>query len=276
MESTEYTTIADGELEIVINTIASKYGYDFGQYAQASFKRRIIRILSRDRLSVSEFVNRLNIDPSYFADVLDEISVTVTEMLRDPSFYRVLKKEVLPVLATYPLIRIWHAGCATGEEMYSMAILLYEAGILHKSLLYGTDINQVALHKARKGVFPLSQMQQYSRNYIAAGGIKDFSSYYTANYDAAQFSDFLSSRMVFSTHNLASDFSFNSFQLILCRNVMIYFNKHLQNKVLQLFDASLEPFGFLALGTKETIRFSPIASNYKQVVPNEKLWRRLT
>jgi chemotaxis protein methyltransferase CheR len=208
--------------------------------------------------------------------VLDEISVTVTEMLRDPGFYRVIKKEVLPVLSTYPLIRIWHAGCATGEEMYSMAILLYEAGVLHKSLLYGTDINQHALHKARKGMFPLSQMQLYSRNYIATGGTKDFSSYYTANYEAAQFNDFLSSRMVFSTHNLASDYSFNSFHLILCRNVMIYFNKQLQNKVLQLFDASLEPFGFLALGTKETIRFSPVASNYKQVVANEKLWRRLT
>lgn len=269
-------TISDSNLDRVTNTIAARYGYDFSQYAQASFRRRILRILSRDRISIEDFIDRLDNDPGYFRLVLDEISVTVTEMLRDPTFYRVLKKEVLPVLATYPLIRIWHAGCATGEEMYSMAILLYEAGILHKSLLYGTDINQDALHKARKGIFPLHQMQQYSRNYIAAGGVKDFSSYYTANYEAAQFSDFLSSRMVFSTHNLASDYSFNSFQLILCRNVMIYFNKELQNKVLQLFDASLEPYGFLALGSKETIRFSPIAQKFKQVVPNEKLWRRLT
>jgi chemotaxis protein methyltransferase CheR len=182
---------------------------------------------------------------------------------------------VIPVLATYPHIRIWHAGCATGEEVFSLAILLKEAGVLHKSLLYGTDINQRAVEKARKGIFSIVNMQQYSKNYLDSGGMYDFSSYYTANYGMAKFSEQLSDKMIFSTHNLVSDFSFNSFQLVLCRNVLIYFEKTLQSKVLQLLDNSLELLGFLALGTKESLRFSSIESNYASVHGREKIWRKV-
>ena len=214
-------------------------------------------------------------DPSFFEFAVTEISVNVTEMFRDPGFYRTLKEKVIPVLATYPLIRIWHAGCATGEEVYSMAILLNEAGLLHKSLLYATDINPYVVDKARKGIFPDTNMQLYSRNYHASGGEKDFSSYYTANYNFVKFDEELSRRMIFSTHNLVSDYSFNSFQLILCRNVLIYFEKDLQSRVLNLFDKSLEPLGFLALGSKESLRFSSIAPAYAQLEGREKIWRKI-
>ena len=214
-------------------------------------------------------------DKAYFTHAVEEISVTVTEMLRDPGFYQIIRTKVIPILATYPYIKIWHAGCATGEEVFSMAILLQEAGILHKSLLYATDINPTSLAKARRGIFPVSQMKQYSKNYMAAGGAKDFSTYYSAGEHFAQFDQRLSEKMIFAAHNLVTDNSFNSFQLIFCRNVLIYFNKDLQNRVLQLFDESLDLNGFLALGTKESIRFSNVVTNYKSVSGREKLWRKI-
>lgn len=261
-------------MELLLDDMLQLYGYDFTGYSRASLRRRIHRIMINDKLpSFAEFRYRIRNDKQYFSHTVEEISVNVTEMLRDPSFYKALIEKVLPVLSTYPFIRVWHAGCATGEEVYSMAILLKEANLLHKTLLYGTDINPAALEKARQGIFAISHLQQYSRNYIAAGGRNDFSAYYTAKYHLAKFDEELSRRMVFSTHNLVTDSSFNSFQLILCRNVMIYFDKALQDRVLQLFDSSLEHFGFLALGTKESIRFSPIASGYKQL-GKEKIWRK--
>jgi chemotaxis protein methyltransferase CheR len=196
-------------------------------------------------------------------------------MFRDAAFYRTIREKVIPVLATYPHIRVWHAGCATGEEVYSLAIMLHEGGILHKSLLYGTDINPIAIEKARMGIFSVGPMQQYSKNYHDSGGMQDFSSYYTANYGIVKFNTDLSQKIIFSTHNLVSDFSFNSFQLIFCRNVLIYFEKNLQAKVLRLFDSSLEPLGFLALGSKESIRFSPLESSYQAILEREKIWRKL-
>jgi chemotaxis protein methyltransferase CheR len=268
--------IKEDELELLLDDILRVHGYDFTEYSRASLRRRIQRLLINDKVaSFAEFRYRVNNDDLYFGHVVEEISVNVTEMLRDPSFYKAIIEHVIPVLATYPFIRIWHAGCATGEEVYSMAILLKEANLLHKSLIYGTDINPAALDKARQGIFTVSQVQQYSRNYIAAGGRNDFSAYYTSNYQLAKFDEDLGKKMVFSTHNLVTDFSFNSFQLIFCRNVMIYFDKKLQDRVLQLFDSSLEHFGFLALGNKESIRFSPIASGYKQI-GKEKIWRKIT
>ncbi len=200
--------------------------------------------------SATELKARVLDDPDYFRHLVEEMTVNVTEMLRDPLFYKALREEVVPVLATYPYIRIWHAGCSTGEEVYSMAILLKEAGILHKSRLYATDINPGVIEKARSGIFPAGQMRKYSENYIQSGGKNDFSSYYTANYNLAKFDEKLSEKMTFATHNLVSDSSFNEFQLILCRNTLIYFNKNLQSRVLELFDQSLELLGFLALGSK--------------------------
>jgi len=189
-------------------------------------------------------------------------------------FYKALREQVLPTLGTYPFIRIWHAGCSTGEEVYSMAILLKEANLFHKSLLYATDLNPQVLEKARKGIFPLSQMKQYSENYIQSGGTNEFSKYYTANYDKVKFDDSLREKMIFSTHNLVSDHSFNEFQLILCRNVLIYFDKDLQAKVFDLFEQSLDNLGYLALGSKETLRFSSIISRFKKI-DKEKIWRKI-
>jgi chemotaxis protein methyltransferase CheR len=266
--------IREEEVEILLTDLLETYGYDFNDYSKASLKRRINRLFSLDRFpSFAEFRYRIRNDESYLKRFVEEITVNVTEMFRDPSFYKALRTEVLPVLATYPLIRIWHAGCSTGEEVYSMAILLHEANLLHKSLLYATDINPEVLERAKEKIFPLSQMKQYSENYIEAGGKNDFSSYYTSRYDRVKFDKKLTDKMIFATHNLVSDRSFNEFQLIMCRNVMIYFDKDLQERVLQLFDQSLEPLGFLALGAKETIRFSPIASRYKQT-GKEKIWRK--
>lgn len=276
MNKTGTIQITDEDLSLLINDIHAAYGYDFSDYSKASFRRRIERLITIDHLSgIAELRYRLLNDASYFAHAIEEISVTVTEMLRDPDFYRTIRSTIIPVLATYPFIKIWHAGCATGEEVYSMAILLKEAGLLHKSLLYATDINPAALAKARKGIFPLSQMQQYSRNYLLSGGTQDFSSYYSANYHFASFDSRLNEKMIFAQHNLVTDFSFNSFQLIFCRNVLIYFNKDLQDRVLKLFDDSLELNGFLALGTKENIRFSHIAPNYKPATGREKIWRKI-
>lgn len=262
-------------IELLLHKVASRYGYDFGDYARASLHRRIDLFYTKTKQpSFALMQERLMQDPVFFMNFVEQITVNVTEMFRDPGFYKMLREQVVPVLATYPFIRIWHAGCSTGEEVFSMAILLKEANLLHKSILYATDINQAVLARAKTGIFPISMMQLNSENYIRSGGKEDFSVYYQANHNSAKFDSGLSEKMIFSTHNLVADASFNEFQLILCRNVLIYFNRDLQAKVLQLFDRSLESLGFLALGSKESIKFSPIAGYYKQVLFNEKVWRK--
>ena len=267
--------INDQEVDILLNDLLETYGYDFTDYARASLKRRINRLFTLDKFpSFAEFRYHLRTQTDYLKRFVEEITVNVTEMFRDPLFYNALRTEVLPSLGTYPFIRIWIAGCSTGEEVYSVAILLEEAGLLHKTLLYATDLNPDVLQKASKGFFPLSQMKQYSENYILSGGKKEFSSYYSANYSLAKFNQRLTSQMIFSMHNLVSDGSFNEFQLILCRNVLIYFDKDLQNRVFNLFAESLQPLGFLALGSKETIRFSSIMTKFRQVAPH-KIWRKI-
>lgn len=266
--------IDDRELEVLINDVFEYYGFDFSGYSRASFKRRIERLYAMDGFqNFSEFLSKVRSDSDYLKRMVEEITVNVTEMFRDPSFYKVLREEILPVLATKPFIRIWHAGCSTGEEVFSMAILLQEANLLKKSLIYATDINGEVLQTAKSGVFPLRLMKQYSENYMASGGKKDFSHYYTANYGLAKFGDSLSEKMVYSQHNLVSDRSFNEFDLILCRNVLIYFDKDLQEVALGLFDDSLAKLGFLALGTKETIKYSLIQHKFIQL-RKEKIWRK--
>ena len=270
----EPSLIKDDEVDILLNDILELYGYDFTQYSKASIKRRINRICLLDKFaSFAELRYQLKNQPSYLQRFVEEITVNVTEMFRDPQFYKVLREEILPQLGTYPFIRIWLAGCSTGEEVYSMAILLKETNLFHRSILYATDINPEVLEKARDGIFPISHMKAYSENYILSGGKKDFSSYYTANYNYVRFNDDLKDKMIYATHNLASDRSFNEFQLIICRNVLIYFDKELQAKVFKLFDDSLESLGFLALGSKETIRFSLLEKNYKQY-KTEKIYRK--
>jgi chemotaxis protein methyltransferase CheR len=267
--------IDDREIDVLINEVYEYYGFDFGGYSKASFKRRVERLYRLDGFAnFAEFLSAVRSRPDYFKRMVEEITVNVTEMFRDPHFYKVLRTEVIPQLATKPFIRVWHAGCATGEEVYSMAIMLQEHNLLHKSLLYATDINSEVLDTAKKGVFPLRMMKQYSENYMASGGKNDFSEYYIANYNLAKFSDSLSEKMVFSLHNLVSDSSFNEFDLILCRNVMIYFDKDLQERALSLFDASMGKLGYLALGSKETIKFSNLKQRFLQV-EKEKIWRKI-
>lgn len=266
--------IDDRELEVLINEVYEYHGFDFGGYSRASLKRRVDRLYHLDGFrNFSEMLSKVRSEPDYFKRMVEEITVNVTEMFRDPLFYKVLREEVLPILGTKPFIRFWHAGCSSGEEVYSMAILLTEANLLHKSLLYATDINPIVLDTAKKGIFSLQMMKQYSENYMASGGKKDFSHYYTANYGFAKFGEDLSEKMVFSEHNLVSDGSFNEFDLILCRNVLIYFDKDLQERALSLFDESLAKLGYLALGTKETIKFSPIQNKFRQL-NKEKIWRK--
>jgi chemotaxis protein methyltransferase CheR len=267
--------IHDNEVEQLLTELSRTYGYDFTSYAQASLKRRISRLLVIDRIpSFAELLYKVKHDPNYLSHLVEELTVNVTEMFRDPHMWKVLKEAVFPKLDSYPFVRIWHAGCSTGEEVYSMAIFLEEAGLLQKSLIYATDLNPSVLNNIRKGIFPIAQMKQYSENYLMAGGTKDFSSYYTAQYQWAIFDERLKKKMIVATHNLVSDRSFNEFQLILCRNVLIYFDKPLQDHVLSLFDESLESLGYLILGSKENIRFSPIVSRYKQIVSKEKIWRK--
>lgn len=268
--------LSEHEMEIVLGDVVDKYGYDFSEYSKASMLRRINYLFITDKfVSFAEMRYRIKNDDDYLPRFIECITVSVTEMFRDPHFYKTLASEVLPTLATYPFIRIWHAGCSTGEEVYSMAIMLKEANLLHKSLLYATDLSPVALDRANNGIYSLSQMKLYSENYINAGGKHSLSDYYHAQYQSAKFDASLRARMVFSTHNLAMDSSFNEFQLILCRNVLIYFDHNLQNKVFKLFDNSLEKLGFLALGTKESLRFSSIAQRYKQGNVKEKIWRKM-
>lgn len=268
--------ITDHELEILINDVFEYHGFDFSGYSMASFKRRVDRLYQMDNFpDFKEFKSRVLSDADYFKRMVEEITVNVTEMFRDPLFYKVLRNDILPVLATKPFIRFWHAGCATGEEVYSMAIMLQEANLLHKSLIYATDINGAVLQTAKNGVFPLRMMKQYSENYRLSGGNKDFSEYYIANYGLAKFDENLSSKMVFSQHNLVSDSSFNEFDLILCRNVLIYFDKDLQERALILFDNSLAKLGYLATGTKESLKYSVVAPKYKQH-NKDKIWQKMT
>ena len=271
----EVTMVGDNELGLLLQELFQRYGYNFTNYARASLKRRINRIIVIERFSsFAELFYRVKNDPDFLTTLVEELTVNVTEMFRDPLLFKAVKEQVLPVLATHPFIRIWHAGCATGEEVYSMAIMLEEANLLQKSLLYATDINPSVIENIKRGLFPISQMKQYSENYILSGGKRDFSSYYKANHGVAKFNQALKNKMVVATHNLVSDRSFNEFQLIFCRNVMIYFDKDLQNKVLTLFDDSLEKLGFLILGSKENIRFSSIVNKYVQADNKEKIWRK--
>lgn len=267
---------ADEHLEMLLSDVLEIYGYDFTGYSRASLKRRIVRLFELDRfVSFAEYRYKIRTDPAYFKRFLEQVTINVTEMFRDPAFYRTLRTEILPRLGTYPFIRIWIAGCSTGEEAYSVAIFLKELNLLNKSLIYATDINNTVLENASQAMIPMSKLQLYTENYIAAGGSENFSDYYSANYSLGKLNEELRSKIIFSSHNLVTDNSFNEFQLILCRNVIIYFDRPLQNKVFRLFDNSLEKFGYLALGTKESLDFSPTAKNFERL-KGEKIWRKIS
>jgi chemotaxis protein methyltransferase CheR len=264
------------EIELLLEGVFRHYGFDFRNYAFSSLRRRLWKQIQEEGLStVSALQTRVLHDPAAMERLLMNLSVNVTSMFRDPSFYKVFRQEVVPMLRTYPFIRIWHAGCSTGEEVYSMAILLTEEGLYGRTRFYATDINQSVLGVARAGIFALDKMQEYTQNYLRAGGTRSFSEYYTAAYDGALFSPALRERVVFAQHNLVSDRSFAEFNVIICRNVMIYFDRPLQDRVHTLFYESLPMYGLLVLGSKESLRMSPHEDRYEVIDPREKIYRKI-
>jgi chemotaxis protein methyltransferase CheR len=264
------------ELDCLLEAVYQRYGFDFREYAPASLRRRVNRRVKLEELpSISALQDQLLRDSEVMQRLLLDLSINVTAMFRDPTFHLALREHVVPLLRTYPFTRIWVAGCSTGEEVYSLAILLEEEALYDRARIYATDLNDAVLERARLGVFPLAKMQDYTRNYIGAGGKRAFSDYYTSGYDGAAFDRSLMRNVVFAQHNLAMDRSFNEFQLILCRNVMIYFERSLQKRVFELFDGSLARFGILALGHKESLRTSAHADRYEELDAIERLYRKV-
>ena len=263
------------ELDLLLEAVYRRYGYDFRGYARASLRRRLWRRADLEGLrSMSGLQERILHDPGCMERLLADLSINVTAMFRDPGFHRALRNEVLPELRTHPFVRVWVAGCATGEEVVSVAIALREEGMLERTRIYATDMDADVLARARRGAFALDKVRDYTRNYLAAGGTEAFSAYYSVSGDRATFDPALLEPVVFAQHNLATDHSFNEFNVVICRNVLIYFGRDLQDRVLRLFDESLPRRGVLALGRKETLRGTAIEDRYEPVVEAERIYRR--
>jgi chemotaxis protein methyltransferase CheR len=263
-------------IDLLLEGIHRHYGYDFRAYARGSLTRRIRHRAQEEGVATATGLLDLVLhNPSAMQRLLYDLSINVTAMFRDPAFYLAFRERVVPMLKTYPFVRIWNAGCSTGEETYSLAILLAEVGLLEKTRIYATDMNDAVLERAASGVFPLEKMRDYTGNYIQAGGARAFSEYYSAGSGGARFNRDLSDNIVFAQHNLVSDRSFNEFHAIVCRNVLIYFDTTLQADVHELFHTSLVPFGVLGLGTKETIRSSKHADDYEELDAAARLYRRI-
>ncbi|THU39254.1 protein-glutamate O-methyltransferase CheR [Niastella caeni] len=267
--------IDNEEYRQFLESVRFVYGYDFTDYAEASVIRRIRAFMESKRVGSLKDLGRMVLkDEAAFEHFIQDITVNVTEMFRDPFFYKSLRKNVINRLATYPFIKVWIAGCSTGEEVYSMAILFREEGLLERTVIYATDINQDALQKAREGISSINNMKSYTENYLKAGGQHSFSDYYKAKYNSVLWDKSLRQNIVFSVHNLAMDKSFNEFQLILCRNVLIYFNQALQSKVIGLFYESLCSFGFLCLGNKESLLFADKRTCFEEIDKKEKIFMK--
>ncbi len=272
----EVSELEDIEIDLLLDGLYRVYGFDFRDYSRASIKRRILELMRAEHFeTVSAFQDRVLHDTSCLDRFLLGLSVHATSMFRDPTFYLTFRRRAVPLLRTYPTVQIWVAGCSTGEEVYSLAILLQEEQLYAKCRIYATDISQAVLRRARDGIFPLAAMREYTSNYHQAGGTHEFSDYYTARYDSVIFSSALKNNVVFSEHNLATDGSFNEFQVILCRNVMIYFNKDLQARVHNLLYDSLSMFGVFGLGNKESLKFTPRAAFYEHLNERDKLYRKV-
>jgi chemotaxis protein methyltransferase CheR len=264
------------DLRLLLDTVHERVGLDFRDYAYSSLRRRIDRAVKETGSgSVSGLHLRLKSDDHLLTKLVRMLTVHTTAMFRDPAFFCALREQVIPVLRTYPFLRIWVAGCSTGEEVYSLSILLREEGLAERCRIYATDLSEAVLERARAGVFPLAAMQEYSRNYQLAGGKHPFSDYFTADSEWVVFGRQLRDNVVFGTHNLVSDASFNEFHLILCRNVMIYFRRELQERVHALFYESLGMFGYLGLGRSEAIRFTQYHNSYDVVNGRERLFRKI-
>lgn len=263
------------EIELLLEGIRRRYGYDFSNYSHASLMRRLEYM--RDQANVArytELLDRVFHDEAFFDKLLKHMSITVTEMFRDPLFYQAVREQVVPLLKTFPFVKIWHAGCATGEEIYSMAILLHEENFLDRVRIYATDFNKHALDAAQNGVYALSAMKQNAANYKAAGGKGDLGDYFSAAYDLAKMNDFLKEKITFSYHNLVTDGVFGEMNMVCCRNVLIYFDKTLQDRALGLFADSLRHGGFLCLGSKESLSFSSVAKSFETIDAKQRIFKK--
>lgn len=268
-------SVADIELRLLMEAIYLKYSYDFRDYSGSSQRRRVLHAMSRMGCqTISALQEKVLHDAGAFSRLLQFLTIPVTKMFRDPGYFLALREQVMPVLKTYPSLKVWIAGCSTGEEVYSMAILLHEEGLLERSIVYATDINGQSLEHARKGVFPLENMREYTLNYRKAGGRRAFSDYYTAAYDAAVFDRSLCESITFADHSLATDNVFSETHLVSCRNVLIYFNRTLQNRAIGLFHESLCHRGFLGLGSKESLDFSAYVDRFEPVAKQDRLFRK--
>jgi chemotaxis protein methyltransferase CheR len=265
----------DLEIKLLLQAVQQAYGHDFSEYSEASLKRRLRHWLANsgfDSFSNAQSVVLRN--AQVFRSLLEGLTVNVTEMFRDPAFFLALREQVAPFLKTYPYIKIWHAGCASGEEAYSMAILLQEAGLRGRYRLYATDINESVLDKARDGIFPIKAMQASTRNYQKSGGTASFADYYTAHYDHAMLMSALKENLTFAQHNLVTDGRFGDMHLVICRNVMIYFKPALKERCLRLFDSCLLPGGFLCLGMKERLDFRELSRQYEEIASRTSIYRK--
>ncbi|WP_345537150.1 protein-glutamate O-methyltransferase CheR [Variovorax defluvii] len=268
---------SDIELRLLMEAIYLKYSYDFRDYTGSSQKRRVLHALNQLGLpTISALQERVLREPQLFSQLLQFLTIPVSEMFRDPAYFLALRRQVVPLLHTYPTIKVWIAGCSTGEEVFSLAILLREEGLLSRTQIYATDINPVSLEKARQGIYPLEAVRRYTANYQRAGGTGAFSDYYTAAYDAARFDLSLCADVIFADHSLATDSVFAETQLVSCRNVLIYFNRQLQDRALGLFHESLCHRGFLGLGNKESIDFSAYADRFEALSRAERIFRKAT
>lgn len=269
-------SVHDIEIRLLVEAVYLRYGHDFRDYAQASLKRRVLQAQQRMGAgSITALQERVLHEPEAFSELLQYLTVPVSEMFRDPGYFLALRRHVVPVLRTYPSLKVWVAGCSTGEEPYSLAILLQEEGLLERTILYATDINHASLEKARRGIFALDAMQNFTRNYQRAGGLRSFSDYYTAGYGGALFDKALRDSITFADHSLATDAVFSETHLVSCRNVLIYFNRTLQDRALGLFHESLSHRGFLGLGSKETLEFSAHAGRFEVVSRPDRIYRKL-
>ncbi len=268
-------TIENIEVRLLLEAVFLRYGYDFRSYAQASVKRRIMSFLKHHELgNISEVQHQILYDEEVFQKLLSELSINVSEMFRDPPFYKSVKEKVLPELADRDHLKVWHAGCSGGEEIYSLAILILEAGLYDRTQFYATDFNELILKKAREGIYPAQKIKLFTQNYHLAGCEGSFSDYYTAKFGSAVMDQSLKKNIVFADHNLATDGVFGEMNLIFCRNVLIYFDKNLQNRVFQLFYDSLADDGLLCLGSRESVKYSALASHFEDFDPNQKIYRK--
>ena len=264
------------EVDLLLAGIARRYGYDFGNYARSSLTRRLRRAVREGGLSsISALQEQVLHDPVSMGRLIESLAVHTTAMFRDVDVYRAIREGVVPILRTYPFVRVWHAGCSSGEEAYSLAILLHEEGIYERCRIYATDISDLVLERARRGIFPLGAMREYTMNYLASGGTQDFSSYYSSDAGNVVFRKHLRQNMIFSQHNLVCDAAFNEFQLIFCRNVLIYFDQALRSRVHELMHGSLAKLGVLVLGKRESIRFTRVEPFYQELVSGLRIYRRM-